>query len=199
MLIACTFWLAVVIGATVLMVGYSNTPGYAGPTPATWPAASQIPFDAKRPMLIMFAHPHCPCTRASLSELARLLTQVPNKLNTYVVFLKPTGTPSGWDRTDLWRTASAIPGVTILSDTTGVEARRFHAETSGQTMLYSPTGTLLFHGGITFARGHEGDNPGRSAVQNLILQGHSEKTQTPVFGCGLFEPQCQEGDVLCKP
>jgi hypothetical protein len=147
----------------------------------------------------MFAHPRCPCTRASLSELARLLTQVPDKLNTYVVFLKPEGTPVDWDKTDLWRTATAIPGVTVLSDSTGMEARHFHAETSGQTLLYNQIGALLFQGGITLARGHEGDNPGRTALQDLIRTGHSDQTNTAVFGCGLFETQCQKGTIVCKP
>lgn len=86
-----------------------------------------------------------------------------------------------------------------MTDETGFEARRFHAETSGQTLLYSRSGTLLFEGGVTLARGHEGDNPGRSALQELIDNGHSEQTHTPVFGCGLFEMQCEKGTVVCKP
>jgi len=181
------------------MVRYSNTPGSARLAPETWPAQTQIPFERNRPTLILFAHPHCPCTRASLSELARLLTVVPDKLNTYVVFLKPEGTPVDWDKTDLWRTASMIPGVTVLTDTTGEEAHRFHAETSGHTLLYNQAGTLLFQGGITLARGHEGDNPGRTALQDLLLKGHAGQTNTAVFGCGLFEAQCEKGTVVCKP
>jgi|ERR1051325_2523043 hypothetical protein len=197
--IAGIIWLALVGAATALMVRYSNTPGSMGAPPSSWPNESRIPFDLKQPTLIMFAHPHCPCTRASLSELARLLARVPDKLNTYVVFLKPDGTPSDWDKTDLWRTASAIPGVTTLSDNTGAEAHRFHAETSGQTLLYNQKGTLLFNGGVTLARGHEGDNPGRTALEDIILRGHSAQTNTPVFGCGLFEMQCEKGTVVCKP
>ena len=199
MIIACGFWLAVVGGSTALMVRYSNTPGNATLAPTSWPTGSQIPLDARRLTLIMFVHPHCPCTQASLSELERLLAQVPDKLNTYVIVLKPAGTTSDWEKGDLWRRASAIPGVTVFTDDAGVEAHRFHAETSGQSLLYSSAGTLLFQGGITIARGHEGDNPGRTAVQDLVLEGHSDKTKTPIFGCGLFEAQCQKGDVVCKP
>jgi|ERR1051326_786606 hypothetical protein len=198
-IIACACWLAVVVGATVLMVGYSSTPGNGGPAPTTWPITSQITFDSKRPTLVMFVHPHCPCSRASLAELQRLLAQVPEQISAQVVFLKPPGTLSDWLKTDLWNTASKIPGVTVFTDQNGAEAQRFHAETSGQTLLYAPSGTLLFQGGITFARGHEGDNPGRTAVRNLIREGHAETTKTPVFGCALFDVQCQKGDVLCKP
>lgn len=197
--VACGFWLALVVGATALMVRYSNTPGEADVAPRIWPKETRIRLDSGRPTLVMFAHPHCPCTRASLNELARLLTRVPDRLNSYVVFLKPDETPSDWDKTDLWRTASTIPGVIVLSDNTGAEARRFHAATSGQTVMYSAAGTLLFSGGITLARGHEGDNPGRTALQDLVLTGHSNQTNAPVFGCGLFETQCQKGTVTCKP
>src|SRR5437588_5445253 len=197
--IALVLWLAVVGGATILMTRYSSTPVNVGPAPVAWPAASQIPFDNKRPTLVMFAHPHCPCTQASLSELERLLAQVPGRFSARVVFLKPVDTAMDWEKTDLWRKAASIPDVTVCTDNAGTEARRFHAETSGQTLLYDPAGNLRFQGGITFARGHAGDNPGRTALQELLREGHSNQVKTAVFGCALFEAQCQKGDLLCKP
>src|SRR5207248_4066088 len=124
--------LAVVVGATLLMTRYSNTPGTGGPAPVAWPGASQIPLDSNRPTLVMFAHPHCPCTRASLGELERLLAEVPGRLNAHVVFLKLADTAVDWEKTDLWRKASSIPEVTVCLDKAGKEAQRFHAETSGQ-------------------------------------------------------------------
>ena len=192
-------WLAVVGSATILMIRYSNTPGSGRPAPVVWPKASQIPFDSSRPTLMMFAHPRCPCTRASLGELERLLAQVPGRLTAHVAFLKPVDTAMDWEKTDLWRKAASIPGVSVYADNAGSEARRFHSQTSGQTLLYNASGSLRFQGGITFARGHAGDNPGRTALQELLLEGHSNQVKTPVFGCALFEAQCQKGDILCKP
>jgi hypothetical protein len=197
MVFAFLIWLAAVGGATVLMTRYSNTPGRVEPALVAWPVESQIPFDAKRPTLVMFVHPHCPCSRASLSELERLLAEVPNQLSAHVVFLKPAGTAADWEKADLWRTASSIPGVSVFTDRDGIEARRFHAETSGQTMLYDPPGNLRFQGGITFARGHAGDNAGRTALKEWVRAGHSDQTKTPVFGCALFAGQCEK-DVLCQ-
>jgi hypothetical protein len=52
--------------------------------------------------------------------------------------------------------------------------------------LYAPTGKLLFSGGITASRGHEGDNVGRSAIVSFILNGHAPVNHTPVFGCSLL-------------
>jgi hypothetical protein len=54
---------------------YESTPGVAAATPGRWPADSRIKPDADRATLVMLAHPHCPCTRASIGELARLMTQ----------------------------------------------------------------------------------------------------------------------------
>jgi hypothetical protein len=190
--IALTFWLAIVVGGTIQLARYSNTPGNAGVAPIAWPTDSQIPFDAERPTLVMFVHPHCPCTRASLGELAVLQAQVQDRASVRVVVLKPAGTATNWEKTDLWRTASSIPGVTVYTDNDGVEARRFHSETSGEILLYDRSGTLQFQGGITLSRGHAGDNPGRSALQDWLREGHANQVKTPVFGCSLFETNCQQ-------
>src|SRR5690606_15268575 len=109
-----------------------------------------------------------PCTRASLGELEKIVARFQGDVTPWVVFLKPAGSDGHWDQTDLWTTAAAIPGVHVVSDAGGVEARRFHARTSGETLLYSSQGQLLFNGGITLARGHAGGNPGRSAVESCL-------------------------------
>ena len=59
----------------------------------------------------------------------------------------------------------------MLRDDDGAEARRFGAETSGQTLLYDEHGALLFSGGITGARGHAGDNAGRASLVALLNRG----------------------------
>ncbi len=127
------------------------------------------------------------------------MAQFPDHLNARVVFLKPISTSADWEKTDLWRKASSIPGVIVCADEGGIEARRFHSETSGQTLLYDPARRLRFQGGITFARGHAGDNPGRAALQELLLKGHASQIKTPVFGCSLVEAQIEQGVVACKP
>jgi hypothetical protein len=197
--VASALWLGVVLGGTIGMTRYANTPGGSGGAPMRWPEESQIPVDANLPTLIMFAHPRCPCTRASMGELEVLLAQFPGKLSAHVVFLKSADTVADWEKADLWRTASSIPGVVVHTDEAGIEARRFRAETSGQTLLYDRSGTLQFQGGITLSRGHAGDNAGRSALQELLRGEHPGEVRTPVFGCSLFEAICQKGGDVCKP
>jgi hypothetical protein len=197
-MIAITVWLSAAVTCMALMQYISNSPGLAGATPLRWPAQSRIPLDAHGPTLVMFVHPHCPCTRATLGELERIMAQNCPGLGAHVIFVKVAGTPEDWTQTDLWRKAIAIPGVCVHADNKGVEARNFHAETSGITFLYDPRGRLLFEGGITISRGHAGDNPGRSALMALLEHNSSNRIHTPVFGCPLFERTTLEGIATCK-
>ncbi|MBW8781162.1 MAG: RedB protein [Verrucomicrobia bacterium] len=195
--VAGALWLGLIVAVMVGLLKYSNLPGRAGVPPASWPGGSVIVRDEGRPTLILFAHPHCPCTQATLGELEQLLARCGSRVRTQVWFIKPAGVTDAWMDTDLWRKAAAIPGVTVHRDETGREARRFQVETSGQALLYDRDGRLLFAGGITLARGHAGDNPGRSALTALLENTLSGKIKTPVFGCSLFEAECVEKDV-CK-
>ena len=65
----------------------------------------------------------------------------------------------------------------------GVEARRFHGETSGHVVLYDPQGQRLFDGGITASRGHAGDSPGLGALLALLHKQTSRQWHTAIFGC----------------
>jgi hypothetical protein len=184
-------WLAAVASVMVVILSYSNTPGHATMAPNTWPAGSRISRAAGEPSLILFAHPRCPCTRATIGELELLMARSQGKLKAQVWFIHPAETAGDWTKTDLWRTAAAIPGVTVHEDDDQAEARRFHAETSGETLLYDGDGKLMFQGGITISRGHSGDNPGRDAVAALLELATAKQVQNPVFGCPLSATKCQ--------
>jgi hypothetical protein len=194
-----SLWLLLVVGAMTFLAAYSNTPGAAGMAPKRWPSDSQIARDSSRPTLLLVAHPHCPCTNATLGELELLMAQTQGKVSAHVVFIRPQGFTEDWVKADLWRKASAIPGVTVEIDNGNLEARRFHVETSGEALLYGSDGRLLFAGGITLSRGHSGDNPGRTAITSLLNQRSAEKNMTPVFGCPLFGANCAREEMKCKP
>jgi hypothetical protein len=76
-----------------------------------------------------------------------------------------------------------------LCDEDGFEAKRFGAKTSGQVVLYAPKGALLFSGGITVSRGHQGSNPGLESLITCLTQSNPDRTPWPVFGCLLLDPQ----------
>jgi hypothetical protein len=191
MKIAASIWFFVVVTAMAAIANFSNTPGEVGVTPTQWPTQSQMSLDEHVPTLIMFVHPHCPCTQASVGELEVLMANCQGQVKVQVVFIKPDGTTEDWMQTDLWRRVAAMPGVMVHRDNGGVEAGRFNAETSGFTVLYNPAGRLLFAGGITISRGHSGDNPGRSAIETILTQGLPNQVTTPVFGCSLLGTACR--------
>lgn len=188
--VICLLWLSVAgVGAWGLMK-YENTPGTVGETPLTWPASSQIKRQPGHPTLIMFAHPHCPCSTASVGELNHLLTHCQGLADVHVLFIRPNNLPDSWTQTTLRKSAEAIPGVQVQLDPAGLESQRFGAESSGYVVLYSPEGQLLFSGGITGARGHAGDNAGENVVVDLLNGQPAQLTHTPIFGCSLQDSNC---------
>ncbi len=176
-------WIGLSASGLAMLAFYDSSAGPSEQPPLHWPADSKIVLGKREATLILFAHPHCPCTRASLGELEKIVARCQGAVTTRVVFLKPTGSDDSWDQTDLQETAAAIPSGQVVCDLDGVEARRFHATTSGQTLLYNTQGDLLFNGGITSARGHSGDNAGRTAIESYLTDRVATCHQTPVFGC----------------
>jgi hypothetical protein len=180
------------------MLTYERAAGSTGQTPPHWPADTGLSLDANRATLVMFAHPKCPCTRASVGELNRLLAQCPGRVATHVLFFAPEHGASDWAQSDLWKSVAAIPGVAVEIDRDGKRAQRFGAETSGHVVLYNSRGELLFEGGITAGRGHAGDNAGANSIVSLLLANETSAPQTPVFGCSLLNPNTLfKGPIPC--
>lgn len=120
-----------------------------------------------------------------MAELNRTLTHCKDLVTPHVLFVRPKGVSDDWMDTSLRKSVEAIPGVKSQIDNEGREAALFGAESSGYVVLYNPDGKLLFSGGITSARGHEGDNAGENLVL-VGLSGHVAKLKhTPVYGCSL--------------
>ncbi|HEY3900058.1 MAG TPA: hypothetical protein VGM54_15730 [Chthoniobacter sp.] len=189
-------WLALLGVGMAAVLRYEFTAGTAGKAPGEWPVASAVHREPGRATLLMFAHPKCTCTQASMEELAGLIAENSSPLTVHVLFLKAEQTSDDWTQTSLWRMAAAIPGVKISLDDRGAEAARFGCETSGDVVLYDAAGRLAFHGGITSGRGHSGGSAGRAAISTLLAGNQAPRTQTPVYGCSLLNPR---GASHCLP
>ena len=194
-IVIVVWFLAIGLGLRFVLA-YENSPGTVGGTPKTWPAESRVELATDLPTLVMMVHPHCPCSRASVSELGLLLAQVQGRVNANVLFVRPLGVPKNWEIGELWASVARMPGVKLNVDHDGVEARRFGSSTSGHALLYNTQGKLLFSGGITASRGHSGDNDGRTAIVALLTQGRAATYETPVFGCQLFG-KAKDQEELC--
>ncbi|HWZ97073.1 MAG TPA: hypothetical protein VN025_04865 [Candidatus Dormibacteraeota bacterium] len=185
-------WLVAAALGQRVMLNYDYAAGTPGAAPKKWPVATQVPRTPGLFSIVVFAHPHCPCTRATVEELARLMAVLQNRATATVVFVRPAGLSEEWEKTDLWRDAARIPGASVVSDVTGMETSLFGAQASGQTMLYDAAGNLRFSGGITASRGHAGDSAGRSAILSVVYTGDSGTSRTSVYGCSLHNPERAE-------
>lgn len=183
---------AVAVGAGIWMLWrYANRPGPSGAA-AAWAPDSSLRPDPERPTLLIFIHPRCPCSRASVQELDTLLARAKVRPAVKALFVRPAGMSPGWERQALWSSAAAIPGVETAVDPGGDEARRFGVRTSGHVLLFASDGSPRFSGGITAARGHAGDNAGLSLVLDRLRDPALPPATTPVFGCLLFDDPTPE-------
>jgi hypothetical protein len=179
-------WVLAVGGFFHWIWKYQTTAGAAAAAPQNWPAATSIPFDKARPTLVMFLHPFCSCSRASLTELQEVVARNPGKLDVSVLLLPSPVKGTSTQDSGLWEMARAIPGVHLRADEEGTEARRFGARTSGQVTLYGRDGQLMFSGGITESRGHAGNNVHLAEMLSLVSGGGASGVRlAPVYGCSL--------------
>lgn len=199
-------WLASACWGLGQLLEYAAAAGTTGMTPHAWPTESTIPRTSRRATLVVFIHPRCPCSRATLGELARLLANAPTEIgcDVAVALFQPSAAGDEWRDTSLHRLAQGIPTVRTVPDRDGAEARRFGAITSGHVVLYGSDGALRFSGGITPSRGHEGHNAGRAAILAALARQPDPvapgPSHAPVFGCAMCEPcPVPEEANECRP
>lgn len=181
-----SLWAIAVAVSTLALTHYSNKPGKAANAPEAWPKASNLILATDRPTLLVLLHPQCSCSRATVAELERILSEAGDKVDAQVLFFESSSLDSTWVEGDLWDKVQQLPHVTVTRDTEGTLIRQFGGFTSGQTLLYNSKGQLLFKGGITAARGHEGDNKGKQALLSILSEQESETRESFVFGCSIL-------------
>lgn len=179
-------WALAVAAGYGLLFEYSVTPGEAARPPERWPASIALRPPQGRPRLVMVVHPHCACTRASLAELDRLWTSLAGRVEASVLFVQPEGEDAAWPRTALWEAAARLGDVELRVDAAGRLAEALGVRTSGHVLLYGAGGGLLFSGGITPTRGHQGDSVGRRRLVSLVETGRADRAESAVYGCPVF-------------
>jgi hypothetical protein len=178
-------WGVAVVAGILYLEAYAADPGDHGAPEIQWPPGSRIPIDHHRPTLLVFLHPHCPCSQASLGELANIKDRCRDQVSVHAIVLN-TPVLDRWGGSEIESGLAGLADIHVHRDRGGAEARRFGVATSGHVLLYDPEGRLIFSGGITAARGHAGDNYGRAAVIDRILREEARRVNGPVFGCPLM-------------
>lgn len=179
-------WICAVLACFGAVERHAGTPGTATPLGATWPADTHLSLAPGKATALIFAHPQCPCTQASIQEFQRIEARHPDAFETLVLFSVPASGQDDWKSTRLVQQARNLRSARVFFDQGGREASRFEAAVSGQVLLFSEGGLLLYSGGVTPARGHEGDNAGQEAFEHALTHPEGPAVSFPVYGCGLI-------------
>jgi hypothetical protein len=191
-IVLCALWMAGLLVAAGAMSSRRETRAAVQAPLERWPTASRLVRDSGAPTLVMFAHPYCECTKASLAELRELAPRLEGKVRSYILFARSAKESVESSRSENRILAESIHGVTIVDDQEAREADRFGATTSGQIMLFDAGGEVLFTGGIGPLPHYAGRSPMLlsliAAIESLSGGGPmGARVQMPnaVFGCEL--------------
>jgi hypothetical protein len=179
--LVAALWAGGLVAAWGAMLDHAYQP--AKTATAAPPPVSVAPAPNYRVML--FAHPLCPCTRATLHELNETITRIAPQTRVQVVFVTAGLDPKSMERSALETLARELPNVDVQFDNTGDVARTYGATVSGEVIAFNPAGDLIFQGGITPARGHQGDALGQQQLEQLVMGKSNDFCAAPVYGCRL--------------
>ena len=170
------------------MTRYSATPGEQSVAPPRLPAPLQsLAADAAGQTLFVALHPQCSCSRATLHELRRVLQDAGTPAPAvYLLLYRPSQHIANWSDTGALPEDALGYDARTVADPDGRYAAMLHAGTSGEVVLYARDGHLLFQGGVTASRGHEGPSAGAERLQ-AALQGRPALGRSAVFGCNIFK------------
>lgn len=135
--------------------------------------------------IVIFAHPFCPCTQATLDKLDESLTRFPAKTSIRVIFVIEGLERSSVEESSSIAFARRLPKVEVQFDDTGEAVLHWGARVSGEVFAFNRSGHCVFHGGLTSGRGHKGDSLGQKELERRAAGGCDEQYAGPVFGCAL--------------
>jgi len=181
---ALVFWLGALLWTGGLLLDHAYRPAKI-PSDISEVVVQPRPGDAAGFHILLFAHPFCPCTRATLSELEESVARLPADVSVNVVFVTRGLTQPEVEASSIVGQARGMSRVNVHFDTTGLEAQRFGATVSGEVFALDAAGRVVFHGGLTPARGHQGDSAGQTALEQLARGMTPTTTTAPTFGCRL--------------
>jgi hypothetical protein len=190
-------WGVVAIAGLIAVYAHAFKNEDIGRAEVIWPSDSSLEQSPDRCTLVMFAHPRCPCTLASLDSLARVMGVADCKA--VVVFWQPDSDSqpvesSSWRNSPSIKLAEKMQDVSIYFDRSGAEFKKFGVNTSGHCMAFSKGGVQLFTGGLTSSRGHVGPS---AASDSLIqsIQSVKPTKPSPVYGCTIRQSSCHQATI----
>ncbi len=113
-------WLSGTASGFFLLGAYHVRPGQPGKPLVRWPEGCPVRLDPDRPTLLIFLHPRCPCSRASVAELASIAASYRGRFAAHAILYRPEGPSEDWDQAEAAATDEAsIPGLRRWTDRSG--------------------------------------------------------------------------------
>jgi hypothetical protein len=175
-------WCALLAAGWWQLLRYTYRPVAVADALPEWPRDTAI----ARPSgfrIVMFVHPMCPCTAASIAELDNSLTRIPAEVSVTVVAVTAGLAAETLDSSRLVAELRALPRISLQFDATGAERQRFGAVVSGEVFAFQDDGRRVYHGGMTSGRGHVGESIGQQQLEALARGESATPCDAPVFGC----------------
>ena len=173
------------LGMLLLVFGFLNRHAFQPSKIPTLPRGEKTIEVSAHFRVRLFAHPYCPCSRASLEHFAESLTRFPEGVQSEVIFVTAGLEESEVATSPLVLRAQELARAKVRFDATGEEAERFGVSVSGEVLAFDSGGRLVFRGGITPGRGHQGTSTGQAELENIVNGRSPGPCATPVFGCHL--------------
>ncbi len=121
---------------------------------------------------------------------------MPEQERPETIFVTRPDVQKDWRSKWLLSKAAMTPGSRFMLDESTAEAQRFGARVIGTMYFSTPAqGKLLFDGGITLGRGHEGDNDAADALRKTLTGQLQKRAETAVFGCSIRNEQTASGTM----
>lgn len=146
------------------------------------------PNSKATPKFLLFYHPHCPCTLATVRNWSRNCHSTSDPQLLAFAYC-PGSESSSWIDSPTTELLRKVPGVQVYLDRQGETCRNLGVRTSGHVLLYAANGQLLFSGGITPSRGHEGDCLALSSLLRKLAGEDQFESHWPVFGCPIVSTE----------
>ena len=180
-----------------IQADYASSPGVKGDVPEFLSKfhidTSLMPSAQTKDMretacVILFYHPHCPCTRATVNNLDLIQQTIKRSVRLFAFAYHPKSKDSSWINTPVTRQLAKI-GFETTPDPGATVCQRFGVFTSGHVLAYNKSGKLVFNGGVTTSRGHEGTGVPMSELISSINQPTKQTAVWPVFGCPIVKSE----------
>jgi hypothetical protein len=183
LMIFAAIWTVIFFVSWSLFYSFSTTAG-KHTVMMRWPASEALPLLHDKPNILIFLHPKCSCSVASIAEFRRLVDSLSGRVHVRAILMKYQQVRSK-EIPEGFASLFEIPEIKISRDDDGIISKSLGALTSGIVYLIDEEGLVVYQGGLTASRGHGGITAGSEFIRAWVTKRDDKTFMQKVFGCHL--------------